>query len=71
MLSWLGLRSRLVLLVLAALAPVFGLFTCSAAKNQQTVLALAEASLQSDVQLAAAHQQRLVERVIQIGRAHV
>ena len=66
MLSWLGLRSRLVLLVLVALAPVFGLFTCSAAKNQQTVLALAEASLQSDVQLAAAHQQRLVERVIQL-----
>ncbi len=66
MLSWLGLRSRLVLLVLAALAPVFGLFTCSAAKNQQTVLALARSSLQSEALLAAAHQQRLVERAAQL-----
>ena len=55
MLSWLGLRSRLMLLVLAALAPVFVLFSCSAAKNQQTVLALAQSSLQSEALLAAAH----------------
>lgn len=34
MLTWLGLRSRLVLLVLLALLPVFGLFACSAAKNR-------------------------------------
>ncbi|WP_349279654.1 GAF domain-containing protein [Polaromonas hydrogenivorans] len=66
MLSRLGLRSRLMLLVLAALVPVFSLFTCSAAKNQQAVLALARASLQSQALLAAAHQQRLVERVAQL-----
>lgn len=66
MLSCLGLRSRLMLLVLAALAPVFVLFSCSAAKNQQTVLALAQSSLQSEVLLAAAHQQRLIDRVAQL-----
>ena len=66
MLSRLGLRSRLVLLVLAGLVPVFGLFAWSAAKNQQTVLALAQAGLQSDALLAAAHQQRLVERAAQL-----
>ena len=52
--SWLGLRSRLVLLVLLALFPVFGLFAYSAAKNQQIVLAQAQANLQSEAQLAAA-----------------
>ena len=66
MLSRLGLRSRLVLLMLAGLVPVFGLFAWSAAKNQQTVLALAQASLQSNALLAAAHQQRLVERAAQL-----
>ncbi len=66
MLSWLGLRSRLVVLVLAALLPVFGLFAWSAAKNQQNVLALAQAGLQSEALLAAAHQQRLVERAAQL-----
>ena len=66
MLSWLGLRSRLMLLVLAALVPVFVLFSCSAAKNQQTVLALAQSSLQSEALLAAAHQQRLIDRVAQL-----
>ena len=66
MLNSLGLRSRLMLLVLAALAPVFVLFSCSAAKNQQTVLALAQTSLQSEVLLAAAHQQRLIDRVAQL-----
>ena len=52
--SWLGLRSRLVLLVLLALFPVFGLFAYSAAKNQQIVHAQAQANLQSEAQLAAA-----------------
>ncbi len=66
MLSRLGLRSRLVLLMLAALLPVFGLFAWSAAKNQQNVLALAQAGLQSEALLAAAHQQRLVERAAQL-----
>ncbi|MBG6075567.1 PAS domain S-box protein [Polaromonas sp. CG_9.11] len=66
MLSRLGLRSRLVLLMLAALLPVFGLFAWSSAKNQQTVLTLAQAGLQSQALLAAAHQQRLVERAAQL-----
>ena len=47
MLRSLGLRSRLMLLVLAALLPVFVLFSCSAAQNQQTLLTLAKSSLQS------------------------
>ncbi len=66
MLSWGGLRFRLVWLALIALVPVFGLFACSAAKNQQTTLELARSRLQSDVLLAAAHQQRLVDRVAQL-----
>ena len=66
MLSCLGLRSRLMLLVLAALVPVFVLFAYSAAKNQQAVLALAQSSLQSEVRLVAAHQQRLIDRVAQL-----
>ena len=53
--SWLGLRSRLVLLVLLALLPVFGLFAYSAAQNQQVVLAQAQAILQSEALLAAAN----------------
>ena len=66
MLSRLGLRSRLVLLVLAGLIPVFGVFAWSVAKNQQAVLALGKAGLQSQALLAAAHQQRLVERAAQL-----
>lgn len=64
--SWLGLRSRLVLLVLIALVPVFALFAYSAAMNERTAVALAQARLQSQALLAAAHQQRLVERVAQL-----
>lgn len=64
--SWRGLRSRLVLLVLIALVPVFALFAYSAANNERTAVALAQASLQSQALLAAAHQQRLVERVAQL-----
>ena len=67
MVSRLDLRSRLLLLlVLVALLPVSGLFVWSAAKNQQNVLTLAQAGLQSDALLAAAHQQRLVERAAQL-----
>lgn len=66
MAGWGGLRSRLVLLVLIALVPVFGLFTYSATQNQQTALTLAQVSLQAQVLLAAAHQQRLVERTAQL-----
>ena len=53
--SWLGLRSRLVLLVLLALFPVFGLFAYSAAKNQQASLAQAQAMLHAEALLAAAN----------------
>lgn len=60
---WLGLRSRLVLLVLIALVPVFVLFAYSAANNEKTAVALAQASLQAEALLAAAHQQRLFDRV--------
>ncbi|MEO6319358.1 MAG: PAS domain S-box protein [Polaromonas sp.] len=42
------------------------MFTYSAAKDQQAVVALAQARLQSDALLAAAHQQHLVERVAQL-----
>ncbi|NMM08006.1 PAS domain S-box protein [Polaromonas sp.] len=66
MLSLGGLRSRLVLLVLIALLPVFGLFAYSAAKDQQDDVALAQGALQSTALLAAAHQQRLVDRVAQL-----
>ena len=51
--GWLGLRSRLVLLVLLALFPVFGLFAYSAARNQEVVLAHAQAMLQAEALLAA------------------
>ena len=64
--SWLGLRSRLVLLGLIALVPVFALFAWSAAKNEKTAVALAHASLQSQALLAAVHQQRMVDRVAQL-----
>ena len=66
MLNWGGLRSRLVLLVLIALLPVFGLFVYSAAQGQQADVALAQADLQSTALLAAAHQQRVVDRVAQL-----
>ena len=66
MLGRLGFRSRLLMLMLAALLPALGLFTCSTAKNQQAVLALAQTGLQSEALLAAAHQQRLVERAAQL-----
>ena len=64
--SWLGLRFRLVLLVLLALLPVFALFAYSAAKNQQATVMQAQASLQAQALLAAAHQQRLVDRTAQL-----
>ena len=64
--SWGGLRSRLVLLMLIALLPVLGLFAYLVTKNQQAALAQAQASLQSEALLAAAHQQRLIDRVAQL-----
>jgi len=62
----LGLRARLVLLVLIALLPVFGLFAVSAREHQQEALAVAKASLLSQAQLAAAQQLRLVELTRQL-----
>ena len=67
MLDWrTGLRFRLVLTVLVALLPVFVLFAYFAAKNQQTAVALAQTSLQSNALLAAAGQQRIIERGSQL-----
>lgn len=60
---WLGLRPRLVLLVLLALLPVFGLLAYSASQSRKAAFQAAESSLQSRVLLVAAHQQRLVEMV--------
>ena len=61
-----GLRFRLVLLVLIALLPVFGLFAYTAAQSQASALESARASLQSEALIAAARQQQLVERVKQL-----
>ncbi len=66
MLSSLGLHSRLVLLVLVALVPVFGLFAWVASDHQKSALQLARASLQADALLAAASQQALVEATKQL-----
>ncbi len=66
--AWWGLRSRLVLLVLAALLPVFGLLLYSTAQNREIALALAQSGLQSDVRLAAAYQRRVVDKVGQLLR---
>lgn len=63
--SW-GLRSRLVLLVGVALTPVFGLFGWVSAENQDAALRLAQARLQSDALLIAAHEQPLVESAKQL-----
>lgn len=64
--NWLGLRSRLVLLGLIALVPVFTLFAGLVANNERAAVALAHASLQSDALLAAAHQQRLFDRAVRL-----
>ncbi len=66
MVGWLGLRSRLVLLVLLALFPVFGLFAYSAAKNQQAAITQAQASLQAEALRVAAQQRQLVDRVAEL-----
>ncbi len=61
-----GLRCRLVLTVLMALLPVFGLFAYYAAKNQQTAIELSHVKLQSEALLAAAGQERIIERGAQL-----
>ena len=65
-LNRIGLGARLALLALLALLPVFGLFTYSAAKDQQSLVALAQAGLRSQALLTAAHQQRRIERAAQL-----
>ncbi|MGE0329243.1 MAG: GAF domain-containing protein [Ramlibacter sp.] len=62
MLKSLGLRTQLALLVAAALVPVFLLVTLSALAQRDAALAQARASLLAEVRLAAARQQRLVDR---------
>ncbi len=63
MLGWLGLRTRLVLLVLLALLPVFGLLVYSAEQSHRTALRLAQSDLLSDVLVLSTRQQRTVEMV--------
>ncbi|WP_431099063.1 PAS domain S-box protein [Polaromonas aquatica] len=63
MLGWLGLRTRLVLLVLLALLPVFGLLAYYTEEGRQAALEHAQADLQSQVLLVATHQQRTVDGV--------
>jgi PAS domain S-box-containing protein len=63
MLGWLGLRTRLVLLVLLALLPVFGLLVYSAEQSYRAALQLARADLQSQVLMLSARQQRTVDMV--------
>ena len=61
-----GLRFRLVLTVLMALLPMFALLAYFAAQNQRSVVELAQARLQSQALLAAAGQQRIIERGAQL-----
>lgn len=63
MLGWLGLRTRLVLLVLLALLPVLGLLVYSAEQGFRAALQLARSDLQSQVLLLSARQQRTVDMV--------
>jgi hypothetical protein len=56
-----GLRAALTLLVLIAIAPVFGVVVQASLAEQQSRLLRAEASLKSLVELSAAHQEGLIE----------
>ena len=62
MLTWLGFRTRLVLLLLLSLLPAMGLLLYSALQERHSVLAQARARLQSQALLVAAHHQRLLEK---------
>lgn len=66
MVSSLGLRARLVLLMAVALVPVFGLFAWEAASKKADVLRLARSTLQSQALLAAAGQLPQVEAIRQL-----
>ncbi|WP_411880089.1 PAS domain S-box protein [Polaromonas sp. YR568] len=63
MLGWLGLRTRLVLLVLLALLPVFGLLVYSAEQGHRAALRLAQSDLLSEVLMLSAREQRTVDMV--------
>ena len=66
MLKRFGLRARLVLLVLLAVAPVFALFAYSAAEHRRAIVERAQVNLQFQALLAALNQQRLVEGVAEV-----
>lgn len=66
MVSSLGLRARLVLLIVVALLPVLGLFAWAAASKQSDALKLARSTLQSQALLTAASQQPQVEAIKQL-----
>ena len=63
MLGWLGLRTRLVMLVLLALLPVLGLLVYSAQQSHRAALRLAQSDLLSDVLMLSARAQRTVDLV--------
>ncbi|WP_152682822.1 PAS domain S-box protein [Caenimonas sp. SL110] len=56
-----GLRAALTLLVLIAISPVFAVVVQASLAEQEARLARAQATLQSVVDLGAAHQESLVE----------
>src|SRR5205085_8314925 len=66
-----GLRAALIVLVLIAIAPVFAIVVKSSLSEQRARLERAEADLHSVVDLAAAHQERLVDGARQVLAAIV
>lgn len=66
MVSLLGLRARLVRLMVVALLPVLGLVAWAAASKQSDALKIARSTLQSQALLTAASQQPQVEAVKQL-----
>lgn len=66
MVSSLGLRARVVVVVVVALLPVLGLFAWAAASKESDALKLARSTLQSQALLTAASQQPQVEAIKQL-----
>lgn len=62
----LGLRAALILLVVIAIAPVFAVVVQASIGEQHARLQREESSLKSVVELASAHQERLVEGARQL-----
>lgn len=69
MLKSLGLRAQLALLVAAALAPVFVLVALSALHHHDHALSQARADLLAQARLAAARQQRVIDRTSHLLQA--